>query len=84
MKQKSKVFALTLTAAFLAIIILMSFTPVGYLTGQLPATRGQGQIGAAAVDVPLVCLGQAVAQQKQGPHLMRCGMPQNSRQTSAA
>lgn len=31
MKQKSKVFALTLTAAFLAIIIIMSFTPIGYL-----------------------------------------------------
>ena len=31
MKQKTKVFALTLTAAFLAIIIIMSFTPIGYL-----------------------------------------------------
>ena len=31
MNQKSKVFSLTLTAAFLAIIILMSFTPIGYL-----------------------------------------------------
>ena len=31
MKEKSKIFQLTLTAAFLAIILVMAFTPVGYL-----------------------------------------------------
>lgn len=31
MKDKNKLFSLTLTAAFLAIIVVMAFTPVGYL-----------------------------------------------------
>ncbi len=31
MKQRNRVFQLTLTAVFLAVIIVMSFTPVGYL-----------------------------------------------------
>ena len=31
MKDKNKLFSLTLTAAFLALIIVMAFTPVGYL-----------------------------------------------------
>ena len=31
MKDKNKLFSLTLTAAFLALIIVMSFTPIGYL-----------------------------------------------------
>ena len=31
MKDKNKLFSLTLTAAFLALIVVMSFTPIGYL-----------------------------------------------------
>ena len=31
MQNKNKLFSLTLTAAFLAIIVVMAFTPIGYL-----------------------------------------------------
>ncbi len=56
MQQKSKVFALTLTAAFLAIIILMSFTPIGYLKAGLveitllvlPVALGAVTVGTGA------------------------------------
>ena len=56
MKQKNKLFSLTLTAAFLAIIVIMAFTPIGYLKAGvieitllvLPVALGAITVGTGA------------------------------------
>ena len=56
MKQRNKVFMLTLTAVFLAIIVVMAFTPIGFLKVGvieitlmvLPVALGAATVGTGA------------------------------------